>query len=54
MEIKNGTEINGVLEKIELEWTLKDGSTETMALTWEELDTDFIRAIKAFVIRKLS
>ena len=50
--IKNGQELDGVLKSIEIEWTNKDETSETMSMTWEDLDVTFLQAIKAFLIRK--
>jgi hypothetical protein len=52
VETKNGTEINAVLQSIELELVLSDESLETIRLTWNDLDAQFIKDLRAFVIRK--
>lgn len=50
MEIKNG-QINGVLQKLEIEWVASDETTETKTFMWADLDSIFIKAIIAFLIR---
>lgn len=52
--IKNGSVIDGVCQKIEIEVVRSDETSETLSFMWADLDTQFIKDITNFLIRKYS
>lgn len=52
MEIKNGTQIDGVLKSIEIEWVNSNETSETINLVWADLDAQFIGDLVRFLIRR--